>query len=59
MPKTNIATLRPSQADKVGSVGKLFANVEARFVDDNPNDVRQGVERDACVGPNSVPLLHA
>jgi 4-coumarate--CoA ligase len=42
MTETNIATPRPSQADKVDSTGKLFANMEARLVDDSLNDVESG-----------------
>ena len=52
MTETNIATLRPDQAGKVGSVGKLFANVEARLVDDNLNDVGPGEQGEMLVrGP--------
>jgi 4-coumarate--CoA ligase len=52
MTETNIATLPPSQADKVGSIGKLFANMEAWFVDNSLNDVKLGEEGEMLVqGP--------
>ncbi|KAF2501251.1 acyl-CoA synthetases/AMP-acid ligases II [Lophium mytilinum] len=44
MTETNITTLRPEQAHMIGSVGKLFANLEARLVDDDMNDVEFGEE---------------
>ena len=52
MSETNIASLRPQQAGRIGSVGKLFANVEARLVDDDLNDVSPGKEGEMLVrGP--------
>ncbi|KUJ15292.1 acyl-CoA synthetases/AMP-acid ligases II [Mollisia scopiformis] len=37
-----VSVQRRSEAGKVGSVGRLFAGVEARIVDDNMNDVPPG-----------------
>ena len=52
MTETNIATLRFHESDRVGSVGRLFANVEARLVDDDLNDVELGKEGEMLVrGP--------
>ncbi|KAF2814999.1 acyl-CoA synthetases/AMP-acid ligases II [Mytilinidion resinicola] len=52
MTETNITTLRAEQAHMIGSVGKLFANLEARLVDDDMNDVKFGDEGEMLVrGP--------
>ncbi|KAH6673101.1 acyl-CoA synthetases/AMP-acid ligases II [Halenospora varia] len=52
MTETNIATLRAHESGRVGSVGRLFANVEARLVDDDMNDVEFGKEGEMLVrGP--------
>ncbi|KAF2837367.1 acyl-CoA synthetases/AMP-acid ligases II [Patellaria atrata CBS 101060] len=52
MTETNVATLRPDQWQRVGSVGRLFANVEARIVDDDMNDVAHGEQGEMLIrGP--------
>ncbi|CAO2648201.1 Nn.00g074680.m01.CDS01 [Neocucurbitaria sp. VM-36] len=52
MTETNIATLRSHEWNRVGSVGRLFANVEARIVNDNLNDVDEGQDGEMMVrGP--------
>ncbi|KAF2794516.1 acyl-CoA synthetases/AMP-acid ligases II [Melanomma pulvis-pyrius CBS 109.77] len=52
MTETNIATLRSHEWDRVGSVGRLFANIEARIVDDNLKDVEEGQDGEMLVrGP--------
>ncbi|KAF4625843.1 hypothetical protein G7Y89_g12318 [Cudoniella acicularis] len=52
MTETNIATLRAHESGRVGSVGRLFANVEARLVDNDMQDVEVGKEGEMLVrGP--------
>ncbi|KAF2713314.1 acyl-CoA synthetases/AMP-acid ligases II [Pleomassaria siparia CBS 279.74] len=52
MTETNIATLRSHEWSRVGSVGRLFANVQARIVDDDLNDVDEGQDGEMLVrGP--------
>ncbi|OCL10040.1 amp dependent CoA ligase, partial [Glonium stellatum] len=53
MTETNISTLRPEEAHMVGSVDRLFANVEARIVDDDMNDGECGKEGEMLIrGPS-------
>jgi long-subunit acyl-CoA synthetase (AMP-forming) len=53
MTETNITLLKADSAHRVGSVGKLFANIEARIVDDDGRDVSSGEEGEIWVrGPN-------
>ena len=54
MTETNVTALRPEQAHMAGSVGKLFANLEARLVDDDMNDVKCGDEGEMLVRGPSV-----
>ncbi|KAF2025801.1 acyl-CoA synthetases/AMP-acid ligases II [Setomelanomma holmii] len=52
MTETNIATLRSHEWNRTGSVGRLFANVEARLVDDHGDDVDEGQDGEMLVrGP--------
>ncbi|KAN0088986.1 acyl-CoA synthetases/AMP-acid ligases II [Hyaloscypha variabilis] len=52
MTETNVATLRSHEWNRVGSVGRLFSNVEARIVDDDLNDVEEGQDGEMLVrGP--------
>jgi acyl-CoA synthetase (AMP-forming)/AMP-acid ligase II len=53
MTEANITMLKSESAHHVGSVGKLFANVEARVVDDEGNDVSSGEQGEIVIrGPN-------
>lgn len=53
MTETNITMLKPESAHRVGSVGKLFANIEARIVDDDGRDVGEGEQGEMLVrGPS-------
>lgn len=53
MTETNITMLKAESAHRVGSVGKLFANIEARVVDDEGKDVSPGEQGEILVrGPN-------
>ena len=54
MTETNITTLKPQTAYRVGSVGRLYANVEARIVDDGGLDVRPGEQGEMLVRGPSV-----
>ncbi|KAH7119862.1 acyl-CoA synthetases/AMP-acid ligases II [Dendryphion nanum] len=54
MTETNITMLKAESAHHVGSVGKLFANVEARIVDDNGKDVEAGEQGEMLVRGPSV-----
>lgn len=52
MTETNITMLKAESAHHVGSVGRLFANIEARIVDDNGGDVGLGKQGEMLVrGP--------
>jgi len=53
MTEANISTLKAHlSVQKSGSVGRLYANVEARLVDDDLNDVEPGKEGEMIVrGP--------
>lgn len=53
MTETNITMLKPESAHRVGSVGKLFAGIEARIVDDDGRDVEEGQQGEMLVrGPS-------
>lgn len=53
MTETNITMLKAESAHRIGSVGKLFANIEARIVDDNGKDVAEDEQGEILVrGPN-------
>lgn len=53
MTETNITMLKPESAHHVGSVGKLFAGIEARIVDDEGRDVGEGEQGEMLVrGPS-------
>ncbi|KAJ4357517.1 uncharacterized protein N0V89_002093 [Didymosphaeria variabile] len=53
MTETNITMLKPESAHRVGSVGKLFAGIEARIVDDEGSDVAEGAQGEMLVrGPS-------
>ncbi|KAJ4286775.1 hypothetical protein N0V90_013027 [Kalmusia sp. IMI 367209] len=53
MTETNITMLKPESAHRVGSVGKLFASLEARIVDDEGRDVEEGEQGEMLVrGPS-------
>lgn len=54
MTETNITMLKPESAHRVGSVGKLFANIEARIVDDEGKDVEEGKQGEMLVRGPSV-----
>ncbi|KAF2192398.1 acyl-CoA synthetases/AMP-acid ligases II [Zopfia rhizophila CBS 207.26] len=54
MTETNITMLKPESAHRIGSVGKLFANVEARIVDEEGRDVRPGKQGEMLVRGPSV-----
>ncbi|KAH7077028.1 acyl-CoA synthetases/AMP-acid ligases II [Paraphoma chrysanthemicola] len=41
LTECNVAILRSHESDRVGSVGRLVANVDARVVDDGLNDVAE------------------
>jgi 4-coumarate--CoA ligase len=52
MTETSITMLGPLSAHRVGSVGKLFATIEARIVDEDGNDVAEGAQGEMLVrGP--------
>jgi 4-coumarate--CoA ligase len=52
MTEVSITMLIPLSAHRVGSVGKLFATLEARVVDDGGNDVPEGEQGEMLVrGP--------
>jgi 4-coumarate--CoA ligase len=52
MTETSITMLKPESAHRVGSVGKLFAALEARVVDDEGTDVDEGEQGEMLVrGP--------
>ncbi|KAL1611821.1 hypothetical protein SLS60_000041 [Paraconiothyrium brasiliense] len=53
MTETNITMLKPESAHRVGSVGKLFAGIEARIVDEKGSDVADGAQGEMLVrGPS-------
>ncbi|KAF2651222.1 acyl-CoA synthetases/AMP-acid ligases II [Lophiostoma macrostomum CBS 122681] len=53
MTEANITMLKAESAHHIGSVGKLFANVEARIIDDEGNGVTPGEQGEICIrGPN-------
>ncbi|KAF2735574.1 putative amp dependent CoA ligase [Polyplosphaeria fusca] len=53
MTETNITMLKSESAHRVGSVGKLFASIEARVVDDDGRDVQEGEQGEILVrGPS-------
>ncbi|KAF2440346.1 putative amp dependent CoA ligase [Karstenula rhodostoma CBS 690.94] len=54
MTETNITMLKPASAHRVGSVGKLFAGLEARVVDDEGRDVAEGAQGEMLVRGASV-----
>ena len=54
MTETNIAMLRPSQAHVIGSVGKLFAGIECRVIDEDGKDVTLGSLGECIVRGPSV-----
>lgn len=54
MTETNITMLRPESAHRVGSVGKLFAGIEARIVNDEGRDVEEGKQGEMLVRGPSV-----
>ncbi|KAF9735111.1 phenylacetyl- ligase [Paraphaeosphaeria minitans] len=54
MTETNITMLKPESAHRVGSVGKLFAGIEARIVDDEGKDVEEGAQGEMLVRGPSV-----
>ncbi|KAF2691795.1 acyl-CoA synthetases/AMP-acid ligases II [Lentithecium fluviatile CBS 122367] len=49
MTETSVTMLQPGSAHRVGSVGKLFATVEARIVDDEWKDVGVGEQGEILV----------
>lgn len=52
MTETHVSMLKPESAHLIGSVGKLFANMEARIVDDDGKDVGEGQQGEILVrGP--------
>ena len=52
MTETSITMQIPKSAHRIGSVGKLFAAVEARIVDDDGKDVGEGAQGEMLVrGP--------
>ncbi|KAF1844971.1 acetyl-CoA synthetase-like protein [Cucurbitaria berberidis CBS 394.84] len=58
MTETDIATLWTHERNHIGSVGRLFANVEARIVDDDLNNVDDGHDGEMLVrGPTVLRLL--
>lgn len=54
MTETNITMLRPQSAHRIGSVGRLFAGLEARIVDEEGRDVEEGEQGEMLVRGPSV-----
>ncbi|KAF2476710.1 acyl-CoA synthetases/AMP-acid ligases II [Lindgomyces ingoldianus] len=53
MTETHITMLKPESAYRIGSVGRLFANIEARVVDEEGKDVQEGEQGEMLVrGPS-------
>ncbi|KAF2110315.1 acyl-CoA synthetases/AMP-acid ligases II [Lophiotrema nucula] len=54
MTEGNVTMLKPESAHRVGSVGRLFANVEARVIDEGGKDVAEGEQGEMLVrGPST------